>query len=426
MDAEKLFSVGMLTIAIAAGFVVMKLNPRLGFALWVASVCFLPTGVGLKLGPFWPATTLVTIALILALLPRSTWKWQLMDGVVGIMSLALASGWIVHSFSTSTVFEVVTQWFFAYALGRIVGAYFDVTWTYSVLTAFFVIVAILALIEFQTGWNPFAPYSSPVWASLQVRGGHLRSEGAFGHSIALGTSLALAVPFAFASAYRTPVKIIAIVLIIAASVTTISRIGIACSLLAALLAVLFLRNRLSVMVRVSLVSALSVAALIATPLLQSIFATAGTEASGSADYRDRLTALVPAMEMFGSSQTFTTDAYGRVAYGGFRSIDSALILTGLRLGVIFVVVVVVLLLIAAVVTLLGKATAPTIAIAAQIPAVATVALITQYSTFIWFVGGLAVTAQQLARRRRTPELDVTRSASSQRRDGPAQRTVMTS
>ena len=44
----------------------------------------------------------------------------------------------------------------------------------------------------------------------------------------------------------------------------------------------------------------------------------------------------------------------------------------------------------------GKATAATIAVVAQIPAFATVALITQYAIFAWFVIGVAATSQLMA------------------------------
>ena len=43
--------------------------------------------------------------------------------------------------------------------------------------------------------------------------------------------------------------------------------------------------------------------------------------------------------------------------------------------------------------LTGRGSAATIAVVAQIPAFATVALITQYSIFVWFIIGLAVTSQ---------------------------------
>jgi len=68
-----------------------------------------------------------------------------------------------------------------------------------------------------------------------------------------------------------------------------------------------------------------------------------------------------------------------------------------------VLVLVVALLIAAVACLLtGRATAPTVALVAQLPAFVSVALITQYATFTWFVAGLAVCSQSLVRRRDEP------------------------
>ena len=54
---------------------------------------------------------------------------------------------------------------------------------------------------------------------------------------------------------------------------------------------------------------------------------------------------------------------------------------------------VVLLVIAAGAVILGRASAATLAVAAQIPSLVTVALITQYSVFLWFVVGVAVATQ---------------------------------
>jgi hypothetical protein len=55
--------------------------------------------------------------------------------------------------------------------------------------------------------------------------------------------------------------------------------------------------------------------------------------------------------------------------------------------------VLVLLILAVGWCLLGRASAPTIAIVAQLPALSTVALITQYHVFFWFTLGLAVGAE---------------------------------
>jgi hypothetical protein len=59
------------------------------------------------------------------------------------------------------------------------------------------------------------------------------------------------------------------------------------------------------------------------------------------------------------------------------------------------IIVITLLSIAVVLLVRGRATAPTIAIVAQIPALAAVALITQYAVFVCFMGGLAVACQML-------------------------------
>ena len=73
--------------------------------------------------------------------------------------------------------------------------------------------------------------------------------------------------------------------------------------------------------------------------------------------------------------------------------DSALILAGLTYGLVVVVLLCVLCLTAVVALLRKDPSPPLIALVVQIPIVATVALITQYAAFLWFIVGLAVSAQ---------------------------------
>jgi hypothetical protein len=94
----------------------------------------------------------------------------------------------------------------------------------------------------------------------------------------------------------------------------------------------------------------------------------------------------------GSAQKNST---GQVYFGNFRSIDSQLILTGLSSGLIALAVVVVALGAGIVLVVTRRATPATIAVVAQIPALATVALITQYSVFLWVAVGLAATTQHV-------------------------------
>ena len=72
----------------------------------------------------------------------------------------------------------------------------------------FTIVAVLAILEFVTGTNLFITYLPnttslfDIWGTLQPRGGVIRAEGAFGHSIALGASLGIAVSLTLGSSFR--------------------------------------------------------------------------------------------------------------------------------------------------------------------------------------------------------------------------------
>ncbi|WP_426625428.1 hypothetical protein ACPPVW_05030 [Leifsonia sp. McL0607] len=129
------------------------------------------------------------------------------------------------------------------------------------------------------------------------------------------------------------------------------------------------------------------------PLVIAVFDEAGSEATDSANYRGDLTQLFGTMNPIGVASSAEKNSAGTLYFGNFRSIDSQLILTGLTNGVIVLAAVVAALVFGILLVLRGKATAATVALVAQIPAFATVALITQYSIFVWFVAGLAATTQ---------------------------------
>ena len=99
------------------------------------------------------------------------------------------------------------------------------------------------------------------------------------------------------------------------------------------------------------------------------------------------------MSLIGEAADSRRTAAGETRFGAFHSIDSALIYFGLTNGLIPLALVVTVLLAALLLALRGRATPATLAIVAQLPAVATVALITQYAMFFWVVCGLAVSSQ---------------------------------
>ena len=130
------------------------------------------------------------------------------------------------------------------------------------------------------------------------------------------------------------------------------------------------------------------------------FLAAGDEAAGSADYRVDLIALVPDMTWFGVSPSFTVLSDGTLYYGDYRSIDSTILLMGLRFGLVPMLLFC-LMLVVATVSVFVRPSPAAVALVAQIPALTSVALITQYGVFLWFVGGLAVASYTLGAQRRS-------------------------
>jgi hypothetical protein len=145
-----------------------------------------------------------------------------------------------------------------------------------------------------------------------------------------------------------------------------------------------------------IVSAVTIVGLIiALPLITQVFDDAGEEAAGSAEYRGDLIPLIGKMVWLGISPSREVSANGIDYFGGYRSIDSALILTGLRHGLVPLIILVAALGICAWVVFTGRGSPAAVAVLSQVPALATVALITQYAQFLWFVAGLAVASYTL-------------------------------
>jgi len=388
----------------------LRRSPRLAISLWIAVVCFVPVWVGMGFGNgfelgidgkyYLSAATIVASIVTIAVFSTRSWRFSMMDGLVallvfvGMVSLFTSGRGIALAFA----FTLVTYFIVGFVLGRLAPLSVDIHWIYGAVAVAFTIVAALGLLEFVTGWNPFVavPGNSALrsaWSGLQGRGAIVRVEGAFGHSIALGSSLALAIPLTLSSRFRLWIRVTMVALMLMATVVTFSRIAIVGAVLGLILSIVFLRDAITRRLRVILVSALAAGSLIAVPFVSTVFEDAGAEASASASYRGNLLSLLTEMNIIGLSDSARRSPNGQTYFGNFRSIDSQLILTGLTSGILALVCILALLLGATVLVLRRRATAATIAIVAQIPALATVALITQYSIFLWFVIGLAAASQ---------------------------------
>ena len=391
-------------VAAALAFFLLRRSAKLAIGLWLAVVSLLPVWVGVSFGFggnfYLPLASIVAVIVILALLPVRRFAFHLIDALVGLLWIVGVAALFTGNtgIALSFLFTLVAYFSVGYILGRSAPARLDLRWLYGAVGVMFTVVAILAIIEFATRWNLFVQLSVNnsayiAWGQLQERGGVLRAEGAFGHSIALGSSLAIAVPLTLASRFRFPIRGVMVLVMLLATVLTFSRIGMIGALLGLVLSVLFLREAFPERGRIALATAVTVASLGLFPIVATVFTDAGTEASGSAAYRGDLLSLLGDMNLIGLSDSARRTADGQVYFGNFRSIDSQLILTGLSSGTLVLAVALIALAAAVILVLRRRASAATIAVVAQIPALATVALITQYAILVWFVIGLAVASQ---------------------------------
>lgn len=372
--------------------------PAAGLVFWLVTVCFMPVWWAVRIGLDWRPAIIGGIILLSTYITRFPRVFTAADLGVGLLFMAGIFPLVFGGASSSSVFGLASQWILGFLLGRLVLLRLGEDLVYRIIIVMFAIVAVLALVEFVLDWHPWSLTAGPhneiyaIWGPIQGRGGLSRSEGAFGHSIALGCSLALTLPLVLAARLRPWVRFALACLMIGATLVTLSRGALLSAGLSILLVAVFGGRRYGAESRRTAVVVLVVGALVSLPALSSVLASAGDEAGKSADYRGRLLDLIGAMDPLGLSGQGRTAANGERYIGTFQSIDSQIILTGLTYGWIVLLLGLGLLLAAAVLVIVGRATPGIIAIVGQAPALASVALITQYNIFFWFVAGLGVAA----------------------------------
>lgn len=383
--------------ALAAAVVVvlvLRAAPRTAFVLWVVVLFFVPVWIGVTAGTFWAAISLITIVAMIAC--GGSVRLSPVDGFVAAFAILVVGQFALRATGLSATVIALVEWVVPYVWGRLVFARLEATFVVRTIAAATTVAAALALIEFATGVNPFLllPAQGPsfeVWGTLQTRAGFVRVEGAFGHSIALGASLAMGSAFIVAAAWRSAWKVAALGMVAAATVLTFSRIGMVTLVLAVALSVIALPN-ISRSTRVAVATAGALAAVVVIPFLGTVFLDAGQEASGSAAYRGGLLELLPLVQLFGSAPSLEGVTVGGQYLGYYAgSVDNALLVVALRVGWIPTFLLVLALILAMIPILRPRASNPAlIAVVTQIPSLFTVAFITQYGMFFWFLVGLAV------------------------------------
>lgn len=373
----------------------LRKRPRVAVFLWALALVLVPVWVAVHVGELLLSASVVASAtLLFVTIGRETYA-RPMDVAIALFLILIVLSTAVGTGRWQEVFEFVMGPLTAYLVGRTITNVVNTDFLYKLFGFLFVAVSVLAIIESITGINAFLGWgpenSLDSWSTQQSRGGETRPEVAFGHSIALGASLAMTVPLVWAARWPAWWRALALILIFSAAVLSLSRIGMATSLLALIVMAVFSKHRLSIP------HALIVLAIIVPVMaavlgsIQDVFERAGSEATSSSEYRASLRRLIPSIRWLGVAESEYYRADGRRYFGAFSSIDSQLLFTGLLYGIIPLAILVIPLVLSVFVVLQGRASAPLIAVVCQIPALLNVALITQYGTYFWFLVGLAAT-----------------------------------
>ena len=397
------------TVVIASGVVAfIRIGPLVGVGIFLLVVAFVPIWIDVPAVVFRPSAASATagvVALVL-LLHAPGFRWTFPDLLASFVLISTVGPFLFGLVPFNAVLSVLVIWCTAFVLGRFILLVVDPELLYALVGVIFGIVGLLAVVEFMTGWHGLSSWgpangARATWGTIQDRAGLSRAEGAFGHSIALGSTLAMTAVLTLQARLPKLVRLGLIAIMVAGIGVTLSRGALLCLGAGIALALLFVPERRVRELRVPIVAVTVLGTIAYTPVVLGVFSKAGTEASSSAEYRGDLLSLLRVIEVVGRSAAIQVTPVGNTYIGGFRSIDNQMLIFGLNFGWLMMVVVTVLLCVACVALVSGRGTIPTAAIVAQAPALVTVALITQYAVFFWFVLGLAVGAEQLRTQRRT-------------------------
>ena len=391
----------LLLAAVGGGltlYMLARRYPRSAIVGWLMVLVLLPVWFGPTLVVTVQPAAALGLIVAAAFLGRAPRPFGLADLLLVFFFVASFAPVLVGGATRTTVFTLISVTGVGVLLGRLAPGVVELDWLYAAIAVTFTLVAVLAISEFVFEWRPFVDLAWPgalyqQWGPVIERGGQPRVEGAFGHPIALGASLGLAAPLVLAAPFGRAVRLIMLSLTLGAVALTFSRIGLVVTVLGIALTLLFVKAPQIKSVRAPAAALLVLGLVAAVPALQGVFLEAGEESSGSAQYRGWLVELIPDIQVLGFSSAATRDPSGQLYFGEFASVDNQLLLLGLMYGGMAVVLGVALLVYAGSAVVAGRAQPATVAVVAHIPALGTVALITQYSLWFWFIVGIAVSSQ---------------------------------
>jgi hypothetical protein len=369
-------------------------RPRVALGFWLGVLAFVPHWITAPVGTveLLPATVATGIVLFALVMGSEKDGLRSGDKFLLLAVAATAAEVVLSTTPDYLLAALVLQGLTAYVVGRRLAVRVGAEGTINAIAVFTALCGLWSTLEILTGVRVFENLTTAsdlsFWATTQERGGLGRSEGAWGHAIALGGWLSLGLPFVIASTLRW--RRIAIMLTVVGVLATLSRGPILGCIIGLVLCVFFLRaiptpRRLAL----ALISA-SGAILVSMPVLNFLNAV-GEELDTTQRYRAGLLDYAQRdLHLVGRAETAITNSDGRLIYRGFGSIDNAFLLTAVDAGILVAAMLAAGLVVALIRTLRGHGSVADLALAVQLVVLATVAMVAQYQAAVFFVAGVAV------------------------------------
>jgi hypothetical protein len=389
-------------ISFASFLVVVRKNERWALIIWLALLAAFPPWIVIPLGPIHKILTIPAAASIVVILGRldRTWpRFTAVDGVISVLFGLLLLGELFHLVPAFILDQAVLQWGLCYVAGRKLfrATMSEITTIMATFGAILGTLAILqTMLEFNAATMPILnhttrPIAYQLWAPLQYRGGILRAELTFGHSIALGATLALCLPFAL-QRYHTRKYAIAALVIGLGTACTLSRGALVAEVIIVTFAIL--NSSYKPEIKLALTGLFGI---VMIPLYSAFTTTvyssaqSASEATSSAAYRSHLLGAFHFLRPVGIAISGATIVAGQnVDFHGFRSLDNSFLYVGLYAG-LFAAILYFLPLLQLVVRAFRTGWRPIdIAILGQLALFVSVAPLTQYQNILWLTIGLAV------------------------------------
>lgn len=391
--------IGAIVVVITAILLVLASRANHLALVWFTVVAICPPWISLvAMGVRIPIATVISVGIIAVMGHRTRLKAAATDHLV----LLAAIFTIVAAATSHTPPHIATQVLFEWAACYVAGRYLaSVGYAIcDIANRLAGLIGALAILQFITRINvasifPFEIGSSDsFWAALQERGGMVRAELTFGHSIALGGSLTILIAFGLASRARGAQILTG--LGICGTVATLSRSAIVAAIICLGLSVLLSsRSRLW---KAGLTTILAGIALVVYRMFNDAASSSGNlEIHDSTQYREGLNSLWGIVRPLGLAPGGSPANDGSTyRWGTFYSIDNGLLFIALYAGAIVCLLVTCSLLYTLVRSWQARTRnpVPLVLLLSQIPLLLTVAPICQYQNYFWLAIGICVTWTQ--------------------------------